>query len=128
MRDIDDPLSAVPVQRGDRDAVPTAKLLFARDRLQFPAMMDSLLCYPDRFEPARFLPGAEPAALFSYLPFGIGPRACIGAQFALTEAVLVLARLVREFPIELAEDRPVPPIATITLQPDHSPPFRLAPR
>jgi cytochrome P450 len=83
---------------------------------------------PDSFDPSRFLPGAEPPARFSYLPFGAGPRACVGAQFALTETVLVLARLVQAFRIELADDRPVLPLATITLQPDHSPPFRLYPR
>jgi cytochrome P450 len=80
---------------------------------------------PDLFMPERFLPGAEPPTRFSYLPFGAGPRACIGAQFALTEAVLVLARLVREFEIELADPDPVLPLALITLQPDHRPPFRL---
>jgi cytochrome P450 len=80
---------------------------------------------PDGFDPGRFLPGAEPPPRFSYLPFGAGPRACVGAQFALTETVLVLARLIRHFRIELADDRPVLPLATITLQPDHSPPFRL---
>lgn len=83
---------------------------------------------PDNFDPSRFLPGAEPPARFSYLPFGAGPRACVGAQFALTESVLVLARLIQVFRIELAGDRPVLPLATITLQPDHSPPFRLLPR
>jgi cytochrome P450 len=83
---------------------------------------------PDSFDPSRFLPGAKPPARFSFLPFGAGPRACVGAQFALTETVLVLARLVQAFRIELADDRPVLPLATITLQPDRSPPFRLHPR
>jgi cytochrome P450 len=83
---------------------------------------------PDSFDPGRFLAGADPPARFSYLPFGAGPRACVGAQFALTESVLVLARLVQAFRIELADDRPLLPLATITLQPDHSPPFRLLPR
>ena len=80
---------------------------------------------PDLFVPERFLPDAEPPTRFSYLPFGAGPRACIGAQFALTEAVLVLARLVREFVIELPDPHPVLPLALITLQPDHKPQFRL---
>ncbi|MGE0259882.1 MAG: cytochrome P450, partial [Alphaproteobacteria bacterium] len=80
---------------------------------------------PDLFIPERFLPGAAPPARFSYLPFGAGPRACIGAQFALTEAVLALARLVREFEVELADKAPVVPVALITLQPDRRPPFRL---
>lgn len=83
---------------------------------------------PDVFDPGRFLPGATPPERFSYLPFGAGPRACIGAQFALTESVLVLARLVRDFRIELADDQPVLPLALFTLQPDHPAPFRLLPR
>ncbi len=83
---------------------------------------------PDRFDHRRFLPNAAPPARFSYLPFGAGPRACVGAQFALTETTLVLARLLREFRIERADAAPVLPLATITLQPDHPPPFRLYPR
>jgi cytochrome P450 len=83
---------------------------------------------PDRFDPERFMPDAEPPTRFSYLPFGAGPRACVGAQFALTEAVLVLASLVQAFRLELADDAPVHPMARITLQPDRSPPFRLLPR
>jgi cytochrome P450 len=83
---------------------------------------------PNLFDPTRFLPGAAPPARFSYLPFGAGARACIGAQFALTEATIVLAQLLRAFRIELADDRPVLPLATVTLQPDHNPPFRLTRR
>jgi cytochrome P450 len=80
---------------------------------------------PDLFDPTRFLPEAESPARFSYLPFGAGPRACIGAQFALTESVLILARLMQAFHIERADREPVLPVATITLQPDRSPLFRL---
>ena len=80
---------------------------------------------PDLFEPTRFLPGAPQPARFSYLPFGVGPRVCIGAQFALTEATLVLARLVQAFEIGLADSRPVVPVAAITVHPDHAAPFRL---
>ena len=83
---------------------------------------------PDLFDPTRFLPGAPPAGRFAYLPFGVGPRVCIGAQFALTEATLVLARLVQAFEIRRAGSRPVVPVASITVRPDHPPPFRLAPR
>lgn len=83
---------------------------------------------PDLFDPSRFLPGAPPPDRFAYLPFGVGPRVCIGAQFALTEATLVLARLVQAFEIRRAGSRPVLPVAAITVRPDHPPPFRLAPR
>jgi len=83
---------------------------------------------PDVFDPGRFLPGAPPPDRFAYLPFGRGPRVCIGAQFALTEASLVLARLVRQFTVSRADNRPVVPVAAITVRPDHPPPFRLRPR
>ncbi|MCQ8278421.1 cytochrome P450 [Acetobacteraceae bacterium KSS8] len=83
---------------------------------------------PDRFDPARFLPGAAPPDRMVYIPFGAGPRICVGAQFALTEAVLVLARLVRRFRLSLPEGGTVLPRALVTTQPDRPVRFRLAPR
>lgn len=80
---------------------------------------------PDRFDPTRFLPGAPPPDRFAYLPFGVGPRICIGAQFAMTEAVLVLARLVQAFAIERADAGTVAPVAAILTEPSYAPPFRL---
>ena len=79
---------------------------------------------PDAFQPRRFLDGPEPDR-FVYLPFGAGPRICIGAQLALAEATLVLARLMRDFRLSLDGDRPVLPVATTTLRPDHVPRFHL---
>jgi cytochrome P450 len=76
---------------------------------------------PDAFDPSRFLPGAAIPDRFAYLPFGAGPRVCIGAQFALTEAVLVLARLVQSFEITRASNEPVLPVA-------HPPGFRVRQR
>jgi len=83
---------------------------------------------PETFDPTRFLPGAPAPDRFAYLPFGIGPRVCIGAQFALTEATLVLAKMIQAFHIERADDDPVLPIAIVTTQPDRHPIFRLFPR
>jgi unspecific monooxygenase len=83
---------------------------------------------PDAFDPTRFLPGAPEIDRFAYLPFGVGPRVCIGAHFALTEATLVLAYLVQAFRIETDGARPVLPVAVVTTQPDHAPSFRLHPR
>ena len=80
---------------------------------------------PELFDPSRFLPGAVPPDRFAYLPFGAGPRVCIGAQFALTEATLVLATLIQHFRVERAEDSPVRVRAIVTTQPDHAPPFLL---
>jgi unspecific monooxygenase len=56
----------------------------------------------------------------------MGPRVCVGAQFALTEATLVVAAMVRAFHIERAEAEPVVPVAIVTTQPDHPPLFHLA--
>ena len=83
---------------------------------------------PERFDPTRFLPGAPPPERCAYLPFGMGPRVCIGAQFALTEATLVLAAMTRAFHIERADAEPVVPVAIVTTQPEHPPLFRVAPR
>lgn len=83
---------------------------------------------PDAFDPGRFLPGAPAVDRFAYLPFGIGPRVCIGAQFALREALVVLAKLVSAFRIELLRPEVVMPTAVVTTQPSHGPPFVLRPR
>ena len=83
---------------------------------------------PDAFDPGRFLPGAPPPPRFAYLPFGAGPRVCIGAQFALTEAVLALARLCARFRIEQDDPDPVLPLAVVTTQPERPVRFRLTRR
>jgi cytochrome P450 len=80
---------------------------------------------PERFDPSRFLPDAPPPPRFAYLPFGAGPRVCVGAQFALTEATLVLAALIQAFEVAMDDPRPVLPVAIVTTQPDHHPAFRL---
>jgi unspecific monooxygenase len=59
------------------------------------------------------------------MPFGAGPRVCIGAQFALTEATLVLAKLIQSFHFERADQDPVVPVGIVTTQPDRHPLFRL---
>ena len=82
----------------------------------------------DAFDPSRFLPDAPPIPRFAYLPFGAGPRVCVGAQFALAEATLVLAMLIREFEVTLDDPMPVLPVAVVTTQPDHPPTFRLRTR
>jgi len=83
---------------------------------------------PDSFDPARFLPGGPPVDRFAYLPFGAGPRVCIGAQFALTEATLILASLIQAFRIDVDRSRPALPLGVVTTRPDHAPAFRLEPR
>jgi cytochrome P450 len=83
---------------------------------------------PDVFDPSRFLPGAPPTPRFGYLPFGIGPRVCIGAQFATILATIVVASLVKAFRIELTNSKAVLPHCVATTRPEGSPEFRLLPR
>jgi cytochrome P450 len=59
---------------------------------------------PDRFDPQRWL-GAEERPPFSYIPFGGGPRTCLGMHFALLQMHIVLALLLREFTWELLPDQ-----------------------
>ena len=80
---------------------------------------------PDAFDPSRFLPDAPPPPKFAYLPFGAGPRICVGGQFALAEATIVLAALIQAFEIALDDPTPVLPVAVVTLQPNHVATFRL---
>jgi cytochrome P450 len=72
----------------------------------------------DEFDPARFAPGAEAAIpRYQYLPFGAGPRVCIGMPFAMMEATAILATLLQHARFEtVAGEEPVP-VARVTLIP-----------
>lgn len=73
---------------------------------------------PNCFDPRRFLPGArEKIDRFAYLPFGAGPRVCIGASFSMDEAAIVLAHFMRSFSFELKRNHEVWPVQRITLRP-----------
>jgi cytochrome P450 len=73
---------------------------------------------PDIFDPSRFLPNNErKMERYAYLPFGIGPRMCIGAAFALQEATIVLALLMRSFTLRMEPGQDVWPLQMITLRP-----------
>ena len=74
---------------------------------------------PEAFNPDRFMPDVPTPPRFAFMPFGAGPRICVGAQFALTEAILVLAEVLRRFRVERVGTRPVMPTAIVTTQPDH---------
>ena len=74
---------------------------------------------PERFDPDRFAPERPKPPRGAFLPFGDGPRICIGAAFATIEAVLILAAIIRRTgltrPVGMAAPRPV---AAVTLRPD----------
>jgi cytochrome P450 len=72
---------------------------------------------PDDFDPGRFArekPGMPLRDI--YLPFGSGPRICIGAAFAMQEAVLILASLLLRYRFELAEGFVPQPVGRLTIR------------
>ncbi|MGH7567241.1 MAG: cytochrome P450, partial [Gemmatimonadota bacterium] len=75
--------------------------------------------YPDplRFDPDRWTDDFEQTLpRLAYLPFGSGPRMCIGREFARMELVLIVAAIAQRFRLEWGAERPVP-MASITLRP-----------
>ncbi|MBN8992571.1 MAG: cytochrome P450 [Rhizobiales bacterium] len=82
---------------------------------------------PNAFMPQRFM-GDAPPDRFAYLPFGVGARVCIGAHFALVEAVLALAKIIGAFRVGMVDKAPVLPVGVVTTQPDRSPKFAITPR
>ena len=113
-----DTVAGLPV--GRRDVILIAPWLLHRH--------EKLWRDPDAFIPSRFMAPAPPPDRFAYLPFGVGPRVCIGAHFALVEATLALAQLIGAFRVGLVDREPVLPIGIVTTQPDRSPPFRITAR
>ncbi|MBT9393844.1 cytochrome P450 [Hymenobacter sp. NST-14] len=73
---------------------------------------------PDAFRPERFAPGQEPPIpTYAYLPFGGGPRLCVGSHFALTEIQLVLLEALRHFTFAPVSEAPAATDPLITLRP-----------
>ncbi|MCK1423649.1 cytochrome P450 [Bradyrhizobium sp. 180] len=111
--------NAAGIEIGKGDIIMIAPWLLHRH--------EKLWDQPNAFIPKRFM-AKEPPDRFAYLPFGAGPRVCIGAPFAQAESVLALARLIGAFRVELADTVPVIPHGVVTTQPDHSPMFRITRR
>ena len=75
-------------------------------------------CEPEKFDPDRFSSKAAPARhRFAFIPFGGGPRTCIGADFAMMELQVLLATLARKFQLRRLNNDPIALDPTITLRP-----------
>jgi cytochrome P450 len=103
-----DELAGIAVKRGSM--VVIAPWVLHRHRL--------LWRHPDHFDPTRFLDGAAAKIdRFAWLPFGAGMRTCIGATFALREATLILATIMKHFRLEPVPEHAVWPLLRVTLRP-----------
>ena len=84
---------------------------------------------PDAFMPSRFHPGnRDRIDRFQYLPFGAGPRICIGASFAMQEAVIALAVLLSRFRFDTVAETNPWPVQKLTTQPEGGLPMRVSAR
>ncbi len=82
--------------------------------------------HPDRFDPDRFAPGqAEQRPRFAYIPFGGGPRLCIGDRLAQLEMQLITAMVTQRFRLRLVEGHPVEPVGRVTIRPRHGMAMRI---
>jgi cytochrome P450 len=104
----DDTLAGVPIPAGA--VITVSPYVLHRRR--------GLWRHPDAFDPSRFL-GEERNRIdrFAYIPFGAGPRVCIGMAFAMQEGIILLAHLLRSFRFDLVEGHVVMPLQRVTLRP-----------
>ena len=111
-------VEGVTIRRGTRIVLPIYAL--HRHRLWWRD--------PDVFNPDRFAPGQPPPDRHIYMPFGAGPRICLGAAFAMTELVVTLATLVRGASFSLVPGHQVWPIAELALRPKNGLPMHVTTR
>ena len=75
---------------------------------------------PEHFKPERWTEEfVRQLPRFAYLPFGGGPRACLGNSFAMTEALIILAIIVQQCRLKLAPQKPIKPRPSVSLRPEH---------
>lgn len=85
--------------------------------------------FPDEFLPERFAPSTDnDKRKFVFMPFGAGPRICIGAAFATLEAIVVLATLMRRMRVAPLSTVPIRPLFRITMRPAGGLPLSISPR
>ncbi|MBS0242320.1 MAG: cytochrome P450 [Proteobacteria bacterium] len=84
---------------------------------------------PDRFDPERFTPENEKRlARTQFMPFGFGPRICVGMSFAMMEGVTLLATFVRAMRFAADETLAPEPVSRVTLRPKGGMPLRVSAR
>ncbi|WP_147110843.1 cytochrome P450 [Tateyamaria sp. syn59] len=103
----DDVLCGREIRKGDTCIIP----IYALHRSKL--LWDN----PDAFEPDRFA-DRKSVDRYAYMPFGDGPRICIGASFALQEAVIILATVISRFRFTPVPGKEPEPVMILTLRPE----------
>jgi cytochrome P450 len=107
--------TAAPEQLGGFELPAGARVLINLFNIQrHPEFWEE----PDAFRPERFLPGSAPSRhRLAFMPFGAGPRVCVGSSFAMEEALLLMALIARRFRFEPLAGASVQPEIEVTLRP-----------
>src|SRR3974390_265902 len=75
---------------------------------------------PESFDPERFTKANEKLHTpFTHLPFGAGPRGCIGGNFAMLQILMILSILLRKYDLQLAPGQTIEPRPMVILRPKH---------
>ena len=75
---------------------------------------------PESFDPERFSkPNEKLHTPFTYLPFGGGPRGCIGGNYAMLQILMILTSLLRKYDLQLSPDQTIEPRPMVILRPKH---------
>jgi cytochrome P450 len=115
-----------PTQMRDKHLAPGAMLVVSPWLIQ--RNKENWAC-PHAFDPARFDDPANRASVReAWLPFGAGPRVCVGQGFATQEAVVILASIVRAFDLAAVPGHVPEPVSRLTLRPKHGIRLRFTPR
>lgn len=114
------------IECGGTYTIPAGSLVIISPYIihRHPAYWES----PDTFNPERFMPdriSARPH--FAFIPFGGGPRLCIGDSFARFEAQLIIATIAQRYRLELLSELPIEPEPLVTLRPKGGMSMRISP-
>ena len=116
--------SAGSSDRIDGVEIPAGALIIVSPWLlhRHPDLWDN----PEVFDPSRF---ASDVPRFTHIPFGAGPRLCIGRDFSYVEAVMVISELGRRFRVKFPEGQSLPPgEPLVTIRPSGGMPLQVHPR
>jgi cytochrome P450 len=75
---------------------------------------------PETFDPERFIKGSDKLRTpFTYLPFGGGPRVCIGNHYAMLQILMILSELLRKYDFQLTPGQTIEARPMVILRPKH---------